>query len=83
MTLIRYRKAYFKLAKTHHPDVSKDSETAKKFEKINEAYQTLKNPEARKLYDRTGLNADEQKSAFQGWQVNEEYTFEQKKEYVT
>jgi len=56
------KKAYFKLAKAHHPDVA-DSAVDSDFSKINEAYQTLKDEQARKIYDKTGLSADEQKQS--------------------
>ena len=42
-----------KKVKSHHPDVIKDksSEDEENFKKILTAYQTLKNPMKRKLYD--------------------------------
>ncbi len=46
------KKAYLKLAHKHHPDKSGGDE--KKFKEINEAYQTLSNPEKRAGYDRFG-----------------------------
>ena len=42
------KQAYKKLAKEHHPDLGGNEED---FKKINEAYETLKNPETRKAYD--------------------------------
>ncbi|MDQ2973163.1 MAG: DnaJ domain-containing protein [bacterium] len=42
------RKAYLRLAKEHHPDRGGDS---KRMNKLNEAYETLKEPKARELYD--------------------------------
>jgi len=43
------KKAYRKLSLKHHPD--KNGGNATTFKKINEAYQTLGNPEKRKMYD--------------------------------
>ena len=58
------KKAYLRKAKENHPDANRDKPDAEKlFADINEAYQTLKNPETRKNYDRTGLNKDEQKKS--------------------
>lgn len=46
------KKAYRKLAQTHHPDANPgDSEAEGKFKEISEAYATLSNPEQRKEYD--------------------------------
>lgn len=42
------KKAYKKLAMKHHPDKGGDSET---FARINEAYETLKDPQKRSVYD--------------------------------
>jgi DnaJ-class molecular chaperone len=61
--MIYFRKAYFRLAKEHHPDVRKKDNEDKQFEMVNEAYHTLKHPKTRKLYDRTGLSLDDQKAA--------------------
>ena len=51
------KKAYRKLAHEHHPDKAGGNET--KFKELNQAYQTLGNPEKRSQYDRFG-------SAFEG-----------------
>ena len=48
------KKAYRKLARKYHPDVSKDPEGEEKFKDIAEAYQTLKDVEKRAAYDRLG-----------------------------
>ena len=45
------KKAYFKLAKTYHPDVNKAPEAKEKFASINEAYETLGDEQKRKIYD--------------------------------
>lgn len=58
------KKAYRKLARKYHPDVNKDDEeAAKKFNEIQEAYEVLKNPEDRKLYDQVGANWKQYKQA--------------------
>jgi curved DNA-binding protein len=50
------QKAYRKLARTYHPDINKEKGAEDKFKKITEAYEVLKNPEARKRYDMLGSN---------------------------
>jgi hypothetical protein len=51
------KSAYRRLARKYHPDVNSDPSAATKFAQINEAYQTLIDPERRKMYDRTGRAA--------------------------
>jgi curved DNA-binding protein len=48
------KKAYRKLARKFHPDVSKDPKGEEKFKDVAEAYQTLKDAEKRAAYDRLG-----------------------------
>lgn len=48
------KKAYRKLARKYHPDVSKDPEGEAKFKDIAEAYQTLKDVDKRAAYDQLG-----------------------------
>jgi curved DNA-binding protein len=48
------KKAYRKLARQYHPDVSKDPAGEEKFKEVAEAYETLKSPEKRAAYDQLG-----------------------------
>jgi len=51
------RKAYFKLAKIHHPDKSTESDekAEEKFKEIKFAYEVLTDKNKREVYDRYGL----------------------------
>ena len=42
---------YRKLAKRYHPDVDRGPEAARRMAEINDAYQTLRDPEKRRKYD--------------------------------
>ena len=55
------QKAYRRLAAKNHPDRNPDDKQAKeKFQKIQAAFDVLKNPEKRELYDRYGSSFREQ-----------------------
>ncbi len=48
------KKAYRKLARKYHPDVSKEKDAEERFKAITEAHQTLSEPEKRAAYDQLG-----------------------------
>lgn len=50
------KKAYRKLARKYHPDVSKEAQAEARFKEIGEANEVLKDPEKRAAYDRLGAN---------------------------
>src|SRR5271167_2618154 len=48
------KKAFRRLARELHPDVSDHPEAEVRFREVSEAYEALSNPETRELYDRYG-----------------------------
>jgi curved DNA-binding protein len=48
------KKAYRKLARKYHPDVSKEPNAKERFQDVSEAYETLKDKEKRGAYDSLG-----------------------------
>lgn len=50
------KRAYRKLARKYHPDVSKEAGAQAKFQEMQEAYEVLKDPEKRAAYDQLGAN---------------------------
>jgi len=45
------KKAFRKLARKYHPDVSKESDAELRMREVNEAYAVLSDPEKRAAYD--------------------------------
>ncbi len=50
------KKAYRKLARKYHPDVSKEPDAEKRMKEVNEAYAVLADPEKRAAYNQLGQN---------------------------
>ncbi|KTD64675.1 DnaJ C-terminal domain-containing protein [Legionella spiritensis] len=58
------KRAYRKLARKYHPDVSKEAGAEEHFKELGEAYEVLKDPEKRAKYDQYGQYWKQQEQGF-------------------
>lgn len=58
------KRAYRKLARKYHPDVSKEDDATEKFKTLGEAYEVLRDPEKKAVYD--DVRANPQRRAAHG-----------------
>jgi curved DNA-binding protein len=69
------KRAYRKLARKYHPDVSKDPDAEVRFKDLGEAYAVLKDPEKRAAYDQVGSDwkAGQEFQPPPGWDAGFEF----------
>jgi curved DNA-binding protein len=65
------KRAYRRLARKYHPDVSKEKNAEERFKQIGEAYEVLRDPEKRAAYDALGARKPgEEFRPPPGWQFD-------------
>ncbi len=67
-TQAEIKKAYRRLARKYHPDVSKEPDAEARFKQIGEAYDVLKDEEKRAAYDQMGRNWKDSGGFGGGWE---------------
>jgi curved DNA-binding protein len=70
------KKAFRRLARKHHPDISKAADASTRMQELNEAHEVLRDKEKRAAYDRVGQGA-QGGQAFQpppGWDSGFEFS---------
>ena len=70
------KRAFRKLARKHHPDVSKAADAAARMQEVNEAYDVLRDPEKRAAYDQVGRGRQggQEFSPPPGWDAGFEFS---------
>ncbi len=69
------KRAYRKLARKYHPDVSKEPDAAERMKEVNEAHEVLKDPQKRAAYERlgSGFQADQEFHPPPDWDAGFEF----------